>query len=65
MPLPFGMNSRMEPCAMLPPISAFCRGSPQNGAQEQVFRSVPFWAHFTPDIALIFINNIPEKVGEK
>ncbi len=52
-----------EPHAMLPPVSAPCLRSPENAAQEHVFRDVPFWANFTPNNVVIFINQSREELG--
>jgi hypothetical protein len=46
-------------------FSPLFRVLPHGAGVTSLFRSVPLRAHFTPSTALIFINNINEKIGEK
>ena len=44
-------------------LSAGFRALPAIAVIPVFFRQVPFWAVFTPQTALIFINNATEKLG--
>jgi hypothetical protein len=48
-----------------PRVSVNCRIFRKDAGRCPSFLFVPLGADFTPSTCLIFINNTPEKVGEK